>query len=82
VSPDTELILSELRELRAEVIEALQRIAALEADNRAVMGNGQPGRLIKAEEAIQAIKQRIWWCLGAAAGVSGVMTAVAWIIKG
>jgi hypothetical protein len=52
VTSDTELILSEVRGLRSEVTEALQRISALEADNRALMGNGQPGRFTLLERDI------------------------------
>jgi hypothetical protein len=86
VTPDTELILSELRELRADFNENArktgERLASLETDMHDLQGNGQPGRVTKAEDAIQAIKQRIWWLLGAAAGVSGVVTCIAWIVKG
>lgn len=84
MSPDTELLLNEFRLLREEVTEALQRISALETDNHAVMGNGQPGRLTKVEDAIQSLRievtKRIWWVVGAAAGVSSVVTGIAWLI--
>lgn len=80
MSPDTELILSELREIRAMLSSQGERVAGLERDMHDLQGNGQPGRMAKAEEAILWIKQRIWWCLGASAGVSGVVTCVAWLI--
>jgi hypothetical protein len=85
--PDTsDILLDEMRELRSAFNEFSRkceaRLTALETDNYAVMGNGQPGRLNKAEDAIQGIRQRIWWCLGAVAGVSGLLSLVAWVVKG
>lgn len=74
-----------VRDMRSELHDAPERIAALENDNRAVMGNGQPARLTKVEDALLCLKlevtKRIWWCLGAAAGVSGFVAALVWIIR-
>jgi hypothetical protein len=78
----SELILTELRELRSLFNEFAQRITALETDNRAVMGNGQPGRMTLAEMAIARLEEWRWWLISAVAGVAAVVSCVAWLIKG
>jgi hypothetical protein len=89
---DTEqLILSEVQSLRADVQafrsdvqswqqHAGERLAGLEIQTKDICGNGQPGRMTSAERAIAALQRWRVWVLGAAAGVSGVVSVVGWAI--
>jgi hypothetical protein len=75
---------SEFREFREDVSawkqESGERIATLETQVKDVVGNGQPGRMTLAEQAIAALQRWRYWVLGGAAGVSGVVSVVAWVI--
>jgi hypothetical protein len=86
-----QLILDELKELRDDLrdfrgevagwkAESGERLATLETQVKDVVGNGQPGRMTIAEEAIGALQRWRYWVLGGAAGVSGVVSVVAWVI--
>lgn len=79
------LILSELRSLREDfnsyARETGERIATLETDMHALVGNGQPGRVSDLEQAVRKLSQWRWWVVGCAAGSSGVISVIAWIIK-
>jgi chitodextrinase len=80
-----ELILGELRALRSDFnIYARQtgeRISALETDMHDLKGNGQPGRVGLLERAVTKLSQRMWWAIGAAAGASGVISVLVWVVK-
>lgn len=93
-----QLILSEIQGLRSELQdfraethtwqqEAGERVAALETSMKAVVGNGQPGRLQLVEkaaaangQAIAALERWKYKTIGMAMGVSGVVTAIAWVV--
>ena len=53
-----------MHDFRAEVNgwrqEYAERLATLEADNKSIMGNGQPGRLTKVEERASAHSRILW----------------------
>ncbi len=76
-----ELILTELRELRsdynAHARETGARMSTLESQMYSLCGNGQPGRISNIESAVQQLKAWRWWLIGAMAGVSGMVTAIA-----
>jgi hypothetical protein len=78
------LILSEVQSLRADyntnARETGERLASLETSMYSLVGNGQPGRITLLERAVQKLQQWRWWVVGAAAGVSGVVSVVAWIV--
>lgn len=79
------LILSELRDLRSafndNARDTGERLARLETSMHTLIGNGQPGRITLLETAVDQLKQFRWWMIGAAAGVSAVVSAVAWILR-
>jgi len=79
------LILSEVQSLRSDyntnARETGERLAALEVGMYDLRGNGQPGRITLLELAVEKLQQWRWWVIGAAAGVSGVVTGIAWLIK-
>jgi len=79
------VILTELRALRDDFTkythDTTERLTKLETQMYAVVGNGKPGRLGLAEEAIESLKQWRWWIIGAGAGSSTVISALAWFIK-
>jgi hypothetical protein len=77
-------ILREVLALRAEIssfaASIRERVAILETDNHDVMGNGQPGRMAKAEGKIETLQAWRWKLLGASAAASGLFSGIAWII--
>jgi hypothetical protein len=79
------LILSELRSLREDfnlyARETGERIATLETDMHALVGNGQPGRVSDLEEAVRKLSQWRWWVVGCAAGCCTVISVVAWFVN-
>jgi hypothetical protein len=83
------LILAELRELRsdynANARETGERLSSLETSMTSLVGNGQPGRITLAEEAIKDLQAWKWRIFGIATGaatvVSGVVTTLAWLLK-
>ena len=79
------LILAEVRELRADynanARETGERLASLETSMYSLVWNGQPGRITLLERTVQFLQQWRWWVIGAAAGVSGVVSAIAWLVK-
>jgi hypothetical protein len=80
-----DLILDELRALRGDLNsfarETGERVSALETDMHGLCGNGQPGRVSVLETAVASLAQWRWWTVGVAAGASGVITALAWVIS-
>jgi hypothetical protein len=82
--PTQDLILDELRALRGDfnnfARDTGERVAVLENDVHGLCGNGQPGRVALLEIAVAKLSQWRWWVVGAAAGSTGVITAVAWVI--
>lgn len=68
-----QLILAELRALRSDFQsfrnDAGERLAILETDNHAVMGNGQPGRITCLERSVDDLKQWRW-------RIAGISTAI------
>jgi len=60
--------------------EAGERFAALETSMKAVVGNGQPGRLTRVEQAVAVLQRWQYRMIGAAAGGGLVVTAIAWIV--
>ena len=79
------VILAELRALRDDLNEhittATQRLTKLETQMYAVVGNGKPGRLGVVEESIEKLMQWRWWIVGAGAGISTVVSVIAWFFK-
>jgi hypothetical protein len=84
VIDSTQLILDELRALRADFNnfsrDTGERVSSLETDMHDLKGNGQPGRVGLLERSVTLISQRMWWSIGATAGVSGAISALAWVI--
>jgi hypothetical protein len=85
--PDStqELILDELRALRGDfntfAREVGERVSALETDMHGLVGNGQPGRVALLERSVDKLVQFRWWTVGVAAGGSGVISVLAWVIS-
>jgi len=81
-----DLILEEVRSLRtdynAHARDTGERLSALEMGMHDLRGNGQPGRITLLEDAVEKLQQWRWWLIGAAAGVSGMVTGLAWMIRG
>ena len=77
-----ELILAELRELRADYNEHArdtgERLAALEAQMHDLCGNGQPGRIALLERAVQSLQRWRWYIVGAGASASTLTICLAW----
>ena len=82
---NSELILAELRELRADynthARETGERLAALEVGMYDLRENGQPGRITLLERAVEALQAGWWRAVGIATGVSGPVSILAWILK-
>lgn len=79
------VILEELRGLRSQVnditLEHAQRLSSLEADNHAVMGNGNPGRLAAIESDVSKLKGWRWYVMGVCLGGSTVISSVFAVVK-
>ena len=79
-----DIILQELRDLRTDyndhARETGERLSTLESQMKSLVGNGQPGRIAGIEAAIQKLQEWRWWQLGAAAGVSGAGSMLAWVV--
>lgn len=79
-----DIILDELRALRldfnAYARETGERISVLETDVHGLVGNGQPGRVTRLEMAVAGLVRWRWWLAGAAAGGSGVVSLIAWVV--
>lgn len=79
-----ELILAELRELRTDynthARETGERLASLESKMKFLIGNGQPGRISIIETSLIRLQAWRWKIMGAAAGVSGLVSALGWVI--
>jgi hypothetical protein len=80
-----ELILNELRDLRSDYNkssrETGERLSSLEAQVRSgITGNGQPSRLQRIEDAVSRLQNWRWYLIGVAAGVSGVVSCLAWYL--
>jgi hypothetical protein len=56
------------------------------ADNRAVMGNGQPGLISKIQDDVSDLQKWRWRVVGIAVGIaavcSGGIPLIAWLLKG
>ena len=80
------LILTELRELRNDfndfARQSGERLSKLERDNYLLMGNGQPGRIARLETSVEMLQEWRWWLIGASAGVSTVVSIIAWFLRG
>jgi hypothetical protein len=86
----SDLILAELRELRSDynthARETGERLASLETSMYSLVGNGQPGRITVVEQRVDDLRRWRWRMVGIATGVatvlSGIVTTVAWAVKG
>lgn len=59
------------------VLTEKERIAMLERDMAAILGNGQPGRLTRVEQKIDDLK---WWIIGSVLlGTSGGTAVSHWL---
>jgi hypothetical protein len=80
----SDLILSELRELRSDVNENTrqtgERLSALEVQMRSLCGNGQPGRITNIETEVKELAAWRWKMLGICSGASGVISIVGYLI--
>lgn len=74
-----EVILTEVRDLRAELNAGLksngERLSALETHMRGLVGNGQPGRIQNLETAIAEIKRYKYYLAGIATAVATFASA-------
>ena len=79
-----ELILEELRSFRSDINdwrqETTERLTKLETQVYPLIDNGQPGRVTLVERAVQKLREWRIWQIGVAAGVSGVVSVLAWVI--
>lgn len=85
VSADvSELILAEVRELQRSVNENIrvtgERLSALETSMRALIGNGNPGRITLLERAVTRLQEWRWKMLGIYMGASAVVSVIAWLV--
>jgi hypothetical protein len=80
-----QILLTEIRALRTDfndfAREFGERVAKNETQIYSLIGNGQPGRMSRAESAIESLKQWRWKIVGIATGASSVVTVVAWLIE-
>jgi hypothetical protein len=78
-------ILTEIRELRKDfnkyALDMESRTTTLETEMHSLMGNGNPGRITLLERAVDKLNGFKWWLFGAAAGCSGLMGLIGWLIK-
>jgi hypothetical protein len=81
-----EIILGELRALRSDfnsyARDTGERVSVLETDMHTLVGNGNPGRVSLLEAAVSKLSQWRWWLVGVAAGSSGVVSILAWLVSG
>lgn len=74
------LILGELRELRSSFNQHAkdtgERLATLESQNEAILGNGQPGRLTLLEQSVVELQHWKWRIVGIGLGVSTVISTL------
>lgn len=79
-----ELILAELRELRADynvhARETGERLAKLETSMYSLVGNGQPGRIALTERTVAKLQAWRWRVVGYSAGVSAAISCVCWSV--
>ncbi len=74
--------LASLREdLHAHTTQTADRLAKLDTQMYSVIGNGKPGRLGVAEEAIDSLRQWRWRMAGITTAVSTVISVFAWLLK-
>lgn len=78
------IILEELRALRADyndhARETGERLSALETSSKALLGNGQPGRIGQLEESVKGLERWKWRVLGISTGGSAAVSAVLWLL--
>jgi hypothetical protein len=79
------LILDELRALRSDfnsfARDTGERVSVLELQvKHGITGNGQPSRLQSLEDTVGRLQQWRWHLLGAAAGISSVVSCIAWVV--
>lgn len=86
------VILSELRALRDDLAslrgdlnnhtnQTTARLTKLDTQMYSLVGNGKPGRVGVAEEAIDSLKQWRWRMAGITTGISTATTVIAWFLK-
>ena len=76
-----DLIMVELKELRAESKANGERLARVETQMYSLVGNGQPGRIALLERAVESLTRWRWWLVGAAAGGGAVISVLAWVAE-
>jgi hypothetical protein len=80
----TSLILSEVQALRSDVAENAvatgERLSALETSMKALLGNGQPGRITGIEDAVRDLQAWRWKMLGICTGASSVVSVIGYLI--
>jgi hypothetical protein len=81
---EMQAIRSELQDFRADVQswqqDAGERVATLETKVLDLCGNGQPGRMKRAEDSISTLQRFRYGMMGAAAGISGLVSTVWWAV--
>jgi hypothetical protein len=79
-----DLILEELRALRNDfntyARDTGERVASLETDMHALVGNGNPGRVALIEASVAKLSQWRWYVIGTAFGGGTVVSALAYLI--
>lgn len=93
MEPSTEqLILSELQSCRSDLrqfrdevndwkVEIAKQLAEHDTKITDVSGNGQPGRMTKAEEEISGLKRTKWIVVGWSTGVCGLLTVLFELVR-
>jgi hypothetical protein len=78
------LILSEIKDLRTDLNtfarDMGERVTKVETKLYPLIDNGQPGRITHIERAVERIQRWRWQIVGMAAGVSGAVSVLAWVI--
>lgn len=81
----SELILKEVRELRADynthARETGERLTALEEKTAALYGNGRIGRVGVLEAKVESLLFWKWRVVGVVTGICGVLTLIGWWLK-
>lgn len=73
----------EQQDVRSELmlwrLEMEKRLTTLEVESKDISGNGQPGRMQKAEEMVRSMTVRFGYLAGAAATIGAAAGLLGWL---
>ena len=85
VESQSEQLLIEFRAFRDQMIEWREdngeRLTEVEVKSKDISGNGRPGRMKEAENAIASLQRDRYWIFGAAAGISSLAAAIFEVVR-